>query len=155
MVFKKVLAAAAVALAAASGPPPGISWEQLPQMVMVSFDGECAAQNVDGKATRFLNLFCTLRLLADAVSYRNMPYFQKLFVDAKRNNPNGCPARATMFVSHEYTNYVRTFFKLLFRSVQSFFSEKTNFSLLIALPYLPRVAPRPPAPTHLRPFPTG
>merc|ERR1711871_790720 len=65
--------------ASAAGPPPGISWDQLPQLVMISFD--------------------------DAVSYRNMPYFQKLFVDAGRNNPNGCPARPTMFVSHEYTNY--------------------------------------------------
>lgn len=39
----------------------------------------------------------------DAVTVGNFPYYQQAFVG--RRNRDGCPAAATYFVSHEYTNY--------------------------------------------------
>lgn len=39
----------------------------------------------------------------DAVTAANYKYIQEIFAD--RTNPDGCPAAATFFVSHEYTDY--------------------------------------------------
>ncbi|XP_034947909.1 uncharacterized protein ChLD3 [Chelonus insularis] len=40
----------------------------------------------------------------DAVNAENFDFYYKFFND-ERKNPNGCPIRATFFVSHQYTNY--------------------------------------------------
>jgi len=50
--------------------------ESSPQLVMLTFD--------------------------DAVTVANFPTYELLF---KLRHKNGCPVRATFFVSHEYTNY--------------------------------------------------
>lgn len=43
----------------------------------------------------------------DAINFENWDlYTQKLFTP-ERKNPNGCPARATFYVSHQYTNYMQ------------------------------------------------
>lgn len=39
----------------------------------------------------------------DAVQTINIDYYRKALYD--RKNPDGCPAQATYFVSHEYTDY--------------------------------------------------
>ncbi|EDQ87726.1 uncharacterized protein MONBRDRAFT_9540 [Monosiga brevicollis MX1] len=39
----------------------------------------------------------------DAITVNNYNYYQSLF--GSRVNPNGCPAAATFYISHEYTNY--------------------------------------------------
>lgn len=50
----------------------------VPQMVMISFD--------------------------DAVNNNNIEIYERIFKEG-RNNPNGCSAKATFFLSHKYTNY--------------------------------------------------
>ena len=57
-------------------PPKGLNPDQIPQFVLITFDG--------------------------AVTITNFPYYQKLF---HLTNPNGCPIHATYFVSHVDTNY--------------------------------------------------
>eukprot|EP00794_Sanderia_malayensis_P004976 gene4976-5626_t len=61
--------------------PGGLNVQNVPQMVMISFD--------------------------DAVNVVNFEFYKQLFKpDSKpRRNPNGCNITATFFVSHEYTNY--------------------------------------------------
>jgi hypothetical protein len=39
----------------------------------------------------------------DAVTALNSPYFEAAING--RTNPDGCPAAATFYVSHEYTDY--------------------------------------------------
>lgn len=41
----------------------------------------------------------------DAVSTLNINLYEELFNNDTRKNPNGCPIRATFYVSHEWTNY--------------------------------------------------
>lgn len=38
-----------------------------------------------------------------AVNLNNYDHYRKVF--DKRYNPNGCPAKGTFFISHEYSNY--------------------------------------------------
>lgn len=60
--------------------PGGFHPEDIPQMVLLSFD--------------------------DAVNWDNWDYYMKLFPpDGHRKNPNGCPISMTLFVSHNYTDY--------------------------------------------------
>ena len=40
----------------------------------------------------------------DAVNNNNIIVYERIFKDG-RNNPNGCSAKGTFFVSHKYTNY--------------------------------------------------
>lgn len=59
--------------------PGDLERSQVPQMVVVTFD--------------------------DAVNTENWElYTQELFTD-EHKNPNGCPIRATFYLSHQYTNY--------------------------------------------------
>lgn len=61
----------------------GLKRKEIPQMILLTFD--------------------------DAVNDLNFPLYQEIFDsnDRKpiRTNPNGCPIRATFFVSHEWTDY--------------------------------------------------
>jgi hypothetical protein len=41
----------------------------------------------------------------DAINPDNMALYTDLLFNDSRRNPNGCPARATFFLSHEYTHY--------------------------------------------------
>ena len=60
--------------------PQGIQTEDLPQVVMITFD--------------------------DAVNEQNIDFYRRLFPrNFSRRNPNGCPIAATFFVSHEWTDY--------------------------------------------------
>lgn len=43
----------------------------------------------------------------DAINYENWDLYQRLF-NNNRRNPNGCPIRATFFVSHQFNNYYQT-----------------------------------------------
>ncbi|XP_015592740.1 uncharacterized protein LOC107266605 isoform X2 [Cephus cinctus] len=58
--------------------PGNLSVNLIPQMVLITFE--------------------------DAVNAENFNLYTELFTDDKKN-PNGCPIRATFFVSHQYTNY--------------------------------------------------
>uniref|UniRef100_A0A0K0DQX5 EB domain-containing protein n=1 Tax=Angiostrongylus cantonensis TaxID=6313 RepID=A0A0K0DQX5_ANGCA len=60
-------------------PPGGLSPSDIPQFVVLTFD--------------------------DAVNGRTFPDYLELFEKVKYRNPNGCPIKATFFVSHEWTNY--------------------------------------------------
>ncbi|ESO94561.1 hypothetical protein LOTGIDRAFT_161263 [Lottia gigantea] len=60
--------------------PGGYKPEEIPQMVLITFD--------------------------DAVNWENWGYYSRLFPpDGSRKNPNGCPIGMTLFVSHNYTDY--------------------------------------------------
>lgn len=60
--------------------PGGFLPEEVPQMVLITFD--------------------------DAVNWDNWDYYLRLFPpNGSRQNPNGCPAAATYFVSHNFTDY--------------------------------------------------
>ncbi|XP_015108931.1 uncharacterized protein LOC107035846 [Diachasma alloeum] len=58
--------------------PGNLTISNVPQMITITFD--------------------------DAVNAENFDLYTKLFND-DRKNPNGCPIRATFYVSHQYTNY--------------------------------------------------
>uniref|UniRef100_A0A336N0T2 CSON007794 protein n=1 Tax=Culicoides sonorensis TaxID=179676 RepID=A0A336N0T2_CULSO len=58
--------------------PGNISRDQVPQMVLITFD--------------------------DAVTSLNSRLYSELFNDS-RLNPNGCPVSATFYINHEYTDY--------------------------------------------------
>ncbi|XP_071103514.1 chitin deacetylase 7-like [Haliotis cracherodii] len=60
--------------------PGGFKPEQIPQMVLITFD--------------------------DAVNWENWDYYKRLFPpDRSRLNPNGCPVASTLFVSNNFTDY--------------------------------------------------
>lgn len=59
--------------------PGGLSKEETPQMILFTMD--------------------------DAVQNSNFQIYKDLLSD--RKNPNGCPIKATFFVSHKYTDYNR------------------------------------------------
>ncbi|PNF25120.1 hypothetical protein B7P43_G01988 [Cryptotermes secundus] len=62
--------------------PSNMELSQVPQMILLTFD--------------------------DAINFENWDlYTQQLFVP-ERKNANGCPIRATFYVSHQYTNYQQT-----------------------------------------------
>ena len=52
--------------------------DNVPQMIMISFNG--------------------------AVTGQNMDMYNRIF-KSNRVNPNGCTVKGTFFVSHKYTNY--------------------------------------------------
>lgn len=56
-----------------------LSFLQIPQMIILTFD--------------------------DAINPENWDLYTKKLFTQERKNSNGCPIRATFFVSHEYTNY--------------------------------------------------
>jgi len=58
--------------------PKGLSSSDIPQFVMMSFDGN--------------------------VNTENFKLYQKIF-NTERKNPNGCPIKGTFFVSHEWNDY--------------------------------------------------
>ncbi|XP_074599997.1 uncharacterized protein LOC141854276 [Brevipalpus obovatus] len=58
--------------------PGGLSRDQVPQIVMITFD--------------------------DAINDLNLDIYDEIF-DNKRKNPNGCPLLGTFYVSHEWTDY--------------------------------------------------
>jgi len=58
--------------------PGGLSKKEIPQLVLLTFD--------------------------DAVNEQNNQFYAKLFT-SNRTNPNGCPIKATFYVSHEWTDY--------------------------------------------------
>lgn len=59
--------------------PGGLEPKDVPQMVLMSFDG--------------------------ALNNMNFPHHRSLLNKEHRKNPNGCPIHATFFLSHEYTSY--------------------------------------------------
>ena len=59
--------------------PGGLSPDTVPQFVLLTFD--------------------------DAVNELNREFYSRLFDG--RTNPDGCPVAATMFVSHEWTDYAQ------------------------------------------------
>uniref|UniRef100_A0A0A1X2J9 Formin-J n=1 Tax=Zeugodacus cucurbitae TaxID=28588 RepID=A0A0A1X2J9_ZEUCU len=59
--------------------PGGMNVSDVPQMVLITFD--------------------------DAISTLNIDLYEELFNNKSRFNPNGCPLRATFYVSHEWTDY--------------------------------------------------
>lgn len=59
--------------------PGGLDAEDIPQMILLTFDG--------------------------AVNLNNYHHYKKVF-NGNRKNPNGCEIRGTFFVAHEYSNYV-------------------------------------------------
>nr|CAI5869537.1 unnamed protein product [Callosobruchus analis] len=61
--------------------PGGIQASLVPQMITLTFD--------------------------DAINHENWDIYKRIFNPAYRN-PNGCPIRATFFVSHQYNNYYYT-----------------------------------------------
>ncbi|KAK0404292.1 hypothetical protein QR680_017384 [Steinernema hermaphroditum] len=61
--------------------PGNLSLSSTPQMVILTFD--------------------------DPITDRSINVFKSLF-DGRYRNPNGCPIRATFFVSHEWNNYDQT-----------------------------------------------
>jgi len=58
--------------------PGGLDPQQVPQMIMLTFD--------------------------DALNDNNLEIYEQIF-DGGLKNPNGCDVKATFFVSHEYNNY--------------------------------------------------
>eukprot|EP00088_Acartia_fossae_P059412 TRINITY_DN704_c0_g1_i1.p1 TRINITY_DN704_c0_g1~~TRINITY_DN704_c0_g1_i1.p1 ORF type:complete len:548 (-),score=92.20 TRINITY_DN704_c0_g1_i1:115-1758(-) len=58
--------------------PGGNVPEEVPQMIMISFD--------------------------DAINQNNFPIYERLF-NGQRKNPNSCDVKATFFLSHKFTNY--------------------------------------------------
>ena len=60
-------------------PPGNLDPSQIPQFIVLTFD--------------------------DAVNGKTAPDYKELFESDKYKNPNGCPIKATFFVSHEWTNY--------------------------------------------------
>ncbi|XP_061386614.1 chitin deacetylase 1 [Musca vetustissima] len=59
--------------------PGRLEAHMVPQMILLTFD--------------------------DAVNFENWELFSKVLFKGQRRNPNGCPIRATFFVSHPFTNY--------------------------------------------------
>ncbi|CAK1587046.1 unnamed protein product [Parnassius mnemosyne] len=59
--------------------PGNLIPNQTPQMITLTFDG--------------------------AVNHENWDIYNKHLFTSDRKNPNGCPIKATFFVSHPYTNY--------------------------------------------------
>jgi len=57
--------------------PGGLDVKQVPQVVLITYD--------------------------DAINVVNYAQYEQLLFN--RANPNGCPAKATFFISHEYTDY--------------------------------------------------
>ncbi len=58
--------------------PAGSDCQNIPQMIMITFD--------------------------DAINNNNIDLYNEIF-NRQRKNPNGCEIKATFFVSHKYTNY--------------------------------------------------
>lgn len=42
----------------------------------------------------------------DAINFENWDLYTQYLFTPERKNPNGCPIRATFYVSHQYTNYM-------------------------------------------------
>lgn len=62
---------------------------------------------IPGRLERYHTPQMILLTFDDAVNFENWElYTEKLFT-AGRKNPNGCPIRATFYVSHQYTNYAQ------------------------------------------------
>ncbi|XP_034666362.1 uncharacterized protein LOC117900202 isoform X6 [Drosophila subobscura] len=59
--------------------PGGLNVTQTPQIVLITFD--------------------------DAINPINIDIYAELFNNKTRKNPNGCPWRATFYLSHEWTDY--------------------------------------------------
>ncbi|KAK9882990.1 hypothetical protein WA026_001205 [Henosepilachna vigintioctopunctata] len=59
--------------------PSGLNAKEVPQMIVVTFD--------------------------DAVNSENWDIYTRELFTSDRTNPNGCPLKATFFVSHQYNNY--------------------------------------------------
>lgn len=60
--------------------PKDLSAEEIPQMILLTFDG--------------------------AVNHNNYDHYMKV-IGGKYANPNGCPIKGTFFISHEYSNYLQ------------------------------------------------
>ncbi|XP_055638342.1 chitin deacetylase 1 [Toxorhynchites rutilus septentrionalis] len=59
--------------------PSRLERTQTPQMILLTFD--------------------------DAINFENWELYTKKIFTPQRKNPNGCPIKATFFISHQYTNY--------------------------------------------------
>ncbi|XP_064546554.1 mucin-2 isoform X9 [Drosophila montana] len=59
--------------------PGGLNVSDIPQIVLITFD--------------------------DAISTINIDLYDELFNNKSHKNPNGCPWRATFYLSHEWTDY--------------------------------------------------
>lgn len=77
-------------------------------MIVITFEDAVNAEHFDffnSKQTQNLLFIDWLQMWTIrkfiAILQRNL---SELFID-DRKNPNGCPIRATFYVSHQYTNY--------------------------------------------------
>lgn len=59
--------------------PGRLEANQVPQMIVLTFD--------------------------DAINFENWDFFTTKLFTPNRKNPNGCPIKATFYVSHQFTNY--------------------------------------------------
>lgn len=62
--------------------PGRLDPSQVPQMITLTFD--------------------------DAINFENWDLYTQTLFTPERKNPNGCPIRATFYVSHQYTDYAKT-----------------------------------------------
>lgn len=69
----------------------------------------CSSTNIPGGLHRNNTPQFVLFTFDDAVNVLNVEYYKKAFEG--RTNPNKCPAAATFFVSHDYSNYQLVFYK--------------------------------------------
>lgn len=61
--------------------PGRLESSQVPQMILLTFD--------------------------DAINFENWDLYTTKIFTPNRKNPNGCPIKATFYVSHQYTNYAQ------------------------------------------------
>lgn len=61
--------------------PGRLEPSQVPQMILLTFD--------------------------DAINFENWDLYTTKIFTPNRKNPNGCPIKATFYISHQYTNYAQ------------------------------------------------
>lgn len=78
------------------------------QAKCISPECRCSSTNIPGGLQRNSTPQFVMFTVDDAVNVLNIEYYKKAFQG--RLNPNKCPAAATYFVSHDYTNYQLVFY---------------------------------------------
>ena len=74
-------------------PPGGFPPSQTPQFIVLTFDDAVNAKTFPD----YLHLFQQTKYRLKGCQFQN--------IHVSFRNPNGCPIRATFFISHEWTNY--------------------------------------------------
>jgi hypothetical protein len=76
--------------------PGNLALKDTPLFVMLTFGTLLLCMRSSSRLTS---------LLDDAVTERAYDEYYKPLLSGMPNNPNGCPASATFYVSHQWTNY--------------------------------------------------